>query len=105
MFFIFRDPFFCLILVDELVFFFNMFLCFAVAFLKYSENLHLIRGGKKKRVPENKKHESETVYCTGVFSGAAVAPPALHLRDNTRSTRQDRRADPHLQLYSCRIAS
>ena len=39
-----------------------MFLRFAVAFLEYSENLHLIRGGKKKRVPENKKHQSETVY-------------------------------------------
>ena len=38
-----------------------MFLRFAVAFLEYSENLHLIRGGEKKRVPENKKHQSETV--------------------------------------------
>ena len=66
-------------------------------------------------------------YCRGVFSGAATAPPALHLRENTRSRRQGRRhdplgrtiggldqqrpngsqdnADPHLQLYSCRIAS
>ena len=56
-----------------------------------------------------------------------MAPPALHLRENTRSRRQGRRhdplggtirgldqqrangsqynADPHLQLYSCRIAS
>ena len=54
----------CLILVDELGFFKNMFLRFAVAFLEYSENLHLIRGEKKKRVPENKKHQSETVYCS-----------------------------------------
>ena len=38
-----------------------MFLRFAVAFLEYSENLHLIRG-EKKGVPENKKHQSETVY-------------------------------------------
>ena len=38
-----------------------MFLRFAVAFLEYSENLHLIRGEKKKRVPENKKHPSETI--------------------------------------------
>ena len=51
----------CLILVDELGFFLNMFLRFAVAFLEYSENLDLIRGEKKKRVPENKKHQSETV--------------------------------------------
>ena len=56
-----------------------------------------------------------------------MAPPALHLRENTRSRRQGRRhdplggtiggldqqrangsqysPDPHLQLYSCRIAS
>ena len=56
-----------------------------------------------------------------------MAPPALHLRENTRSRRQGRRhdplgrtiggldqqrangsqynADPHLQLYSCRIDS
>ena len=55
-----------------------------------------------------------------------MAPPALRLRENTRSRRQGRRhdplgrtiggldrqrangsqynADPHLQLYSCRIA-
>ena len=38
----------CLILVDELVFFFLMFLRFAVAFLEYSENLHLIYVGGKK---------------------------------------------------------
>ena len=61
-------------------------------------------------------------YCRGVFSGAAMAPPALHLHENTRSRRQGRRhdplgrtiggsgrqgrrADPHLQLYSCKIAS
>ena len=66
-------------------------------------------------------------YCRGVLSGAAIAPPALHLRENTRSRRQGRRhdplgrticgldqpranrtqynADPHLQLYSCRIVS
>ena len=61
-------------------------------------------------------------YCRGVLSGAAMAPPALHLRENTRSRRQGRRhdplgrtiggldqqrangsqynADPHRQLYS-----
>ena len=66
-------------------------------------------------------------YCRGVLSGAAMAPPALHLRENTRSRRQGRRhdplgrtiggldqqrangsqynADPHLHFYSCRIAS
>ena len=37
----------CLILVDELGFFLNIFLRFAVAFLEYSENLRLIRGKKK----------------------------------------------------------
>ena len=51
----------CLNLVDELGFKKNMFLRFAVAFLEYSENLHLIRAEKKNRVPENKKHQSETV--------------------------------------------
>ena len=40
-----------------------MFLRFAVAFLEYSENLRLIRGEKKRGVPENKKHQSETVFC------------------------------------------
>ena len=56
-----------------------------------------------------------------------MAPPPLHLRENTRSRKQGQRhdplggtiggldqqrvngsqynADPHLQLYSCRIAS
>ena len=48
-----------------------MFLRFAVAFLEYSENLHLIRGGKKKRVPENKKHQSETVNMSRAKIGAA----------------------------------
>ena len=38
-----------------------MFLRFAVVFLQYSENLRLVRGEKIKRVPENKKHQSETV--------------------------------------------
>ena len=68
----------------------------------------------------------EGYSCRGVLSGAAMAPPALHLRENT-SRRQGRRhdplgrtiggldqqrangsqynADPHLQLYSCRLAS
>ena len=72
------------------------------------------------------KIKIEVYYCRGVLSGAALAPPALHLRENTRSRRQGRRhdplgktiggpdqqrangsqynADPHLQLYSCRIA-
>ena len=76
---------------------------------------------------ENKIKIQDTTYCRGVLSGAAMAPPALHLRENTRSRRQGRRhdplggtiggldqqrangshynADPHLQLYSCRIAS
>ena len=62
-------------------------------------------------------------YCRGVLSRAAMAPPALHLRENTRGRKQGRRheplgrslggldqqrgngsqynADPHLQLYSC----
>ena len=51
----------CLSLVDDLGVFSNMFLRFAVAFLEHSENLRLIRG-KTKRAPENKKHQSETVY-------------------------------------------
>ena len=39
-----------------------MFLRFAVAFLEYYENLHLIRGEKKKGSLKIKKHQSETVY-------------------------------------------
>ena len=77
---------------------------------------------------ENKTKTEGYYSCRGVFSGAAMAPPALHLRENTRSRRQGRRhgplgrtiggldqqrangsqdnADPHhLQLYSRRIAS
>ena len=75
---------------------------------------------------ENKIKIEGYYYCRGVLSGAAMAPPALHLRENT--SRRQRRchdplwrtiggldqqrangsqydADPHLQLYSCRIAS
>ena len=33
-------------------------------------------------------------YCRGVLSCAVMAPPALHLRENTRSRRQGRRYDP-----------
>ena len=40
------------------------------------------------------KIKIEGYYCRGVFSGAAMAPPALHLRENTRSRRQGRRHDP-----------
>ena len=50
----------CLSLVDDLGFFSNMSLRFAVAFLEHFENLRLIREDKKK-APENKKHQSETV--------------------------------------------
>ena len=72
---------------------------------------------------ENKiKIEGYHYNCSGVLSGAAMAPPALHLCENTRSRRQGRRHDPlgrticgvdqprangsqynadaHLQLYS-----
>ena len=38
----------CLSLVDDLVFFSVMFLRFAGAYIKHSENLRLIRGGKKR---------------------------------------------------------
>ena len=48
----------CLSLVDD--FFSNMSRRFAVAFLEHFENLRLIREDKKK-TPENKKHQSETV--------------------------------------------
>ena len=40
------------------------------------------------------KIKIEGYYCRGVLSGAAMAPPALHLRENTRSRRQGRRHDP-----------
>ena len=51
-------------------------------FLDQRSNTLLYSTGKKKG------------YCRGVFSGAATAPPALHLHENTRSRRQGRRHDP-----------
>ena len=55
----------CLILVDELGFFLNMFR-FAVAFLEYSENLHLIRGGGKKRADARKRYTAMVPRHKGV---------------------------------------
>ena len=43
---------------------------------------------------EIKSNQIEGYCCRGVFSGAAIGPPVLHLRDNTRSRRQGRRHDP-----------
>ena len=53
-----------------------MFFRFAVAFLEHSKNFRFIRGKKKKRpwTPENKKHESETVYCVMRIGDTSVPP-------------------------------
>ena len=40
------------------------------------------------------KIKFEGYYCRDVLSGAAMAPPALHLRENTGSRRQGRRHGP-----------
>ena len=46
---------------------------------------------------ENKIKIEGYYYCRGVFSGAAMAPPALHLRENTRGTRQGCLLTPYLE--------
>ena len=40
------------------------------------------------------KQKSKDIIERGVFSGAAMTLPALHLRENTRGRRQGRRHDP-----------